>query len=125
MTTPGPEVITLNLPLRTVSLTNAREHWSTKAKRARTERNVAHYAWLLREGRGLYVGEGATITLTRVGPRKLDDDNLASSLKHVRDQVAAELGVDDGSPRLRWLYEQERGVYAVRVRVEIASEAPR
>ena len=36
------------------------------------------------------------VTITRLGPRALDSDNLASSGKHVRDAIATWLGVDDG-----------------------------
>jgi hypothetical protein len=37
-----------------------------------------------------------TSTLTRYGPKVLDDDGLAASLKHFRDGVAMALGIDDG-----------------------------
>ena len=67
------------------------------------------------------------ITLTRIAPRVLDYDNLASGLKAVRDGVADALRVDDGSTRIRWRYTQERGKpreYAVRVEIHCVS-APR
>lgn len=38
--------------------------------------------------------------------RELDDDNLVGGLKHLRDVVARELGVDDGDRRLVWEYGQ-------------------
>lgn len=46
------------------------------------------------------------ITLIRVGKAKLDDDNLASSFKGLRDAVAKSIGVDDANPRLKWIYGQ-------------------
>lgn len=57
------------------------------------------------------------VTLTRIAPSSgLDDDNLASALKSVRDQVAAWLGVDDKLRDIvRYEYEQERGPWAVRI----------
>ena len=58
------------------------------------------------------------VVLTRIAPRDLDTDNLASGLKAVRDGVADALGMDDGSSRIEWRYAQERrkpGEYAVRV----------
>jgi len=61
------------------------------------------------------------ITLTRIAPRALDSDNLASGLKAVRDGVADALGVDDGTSRIEWRYAQERGKpgeYAVRVAIQ-------
>ncbi len=60
------------------------------------------------------------VALTRIAPRDLDTDNLASGLKAVRDGVADALGVDDGSSRIEWRYAQERGrpgEYAVRVEI--------
>jgi len=50
-----------------------------------------------------------TVLMTRIAPRKLDDDNLRGAFKAVRDQVAAWLGVDDADPRVTWAYAQERG----------------
>lgn len=61
---------------------------------------------------------GVIVTLTRVGPRRLDDDNLAGSLKGVRDAIAAALGVDDRDPKVQWVYGQYpagRGHYWVEV----------
>jgi hypothetical protein len=57
--------------------------------------------------------------LTRVAPSNgLDDDNLAGSLKGVRDQVAQWLGVDDKrSDVVRYVYAQYRGPWAVQVSV--------
>ena len=57
------------------------------------------------------------VTIIRLGPRRLDDDNLASSCKYVRDQIAAEIGVDDGSPLYTWRYEQRTGKYSVEVEI--------
>jgi hypothetical protein len=62
-----------------------------------------------------------TVTLTRVAPRQLDaEDNLTAALKAVRDEVAAQLGVDDRDARVTWRYGQERGgarEHAVRIEV--------
>jgi hypothetical protein len=56
------------------------------------------------------------ITLVRVGKRDLDDDNLAGAFKAVRDGVADWLGINDGSKKLVWKYEQTRGDTAITVR---------
>jgi hypothetical protein len=53
-----------------------------------------------------------TVTLTRLGGKRLDDDNLARSMKAVRDVVAEWLGVDDADPRIRWRY-QSRPAYVM------------
>ena len=59
------------------------------------------------------------ITLTRVSPRELDDDNLRPALKSARDGIADWLQVDDRDPRVKWEYAQERGK-PKGVRVEVA-----
>ncbi len=57
------------------------------------------------------------VTITRIGKRRLDDDNLASACKYVRDQIAAEVGVDDGSDQYTWKYEQRTGEYGVEIEI--------
>lgn len=60
-----------------------------------------------------------TVTITRVGPQPMDFDNLVSSIKYVRDQIAEEIGVDDGDPGYQWVYQQELGKkYLVTIRIE-------
>lgn len=56
-----------------------------------------------------------TVTITRVGPRRLDDDNLQGACKYVRDQIAAVVGVDDGNSKYTWIYKQRTGGYRVEV----------
>jgi hypothetical protein len=57
------------------------------------------------------------VTITRVGPRLLDDDNLATACKFVRDQIAAAVGIDDGSALYTWRYAQTNGDYGVDVEI--------
>jgi len=109
----------VTLPLRLVSLTNQREHWAKKAKRAKEHRWLALAA--INRGHELLERGRFMVTFTRVAPRKLDDDNLRECCKHLRDGVADWFGVDDGSPMYEWRYEQEKGKpkeYAVRIRIE-------
>lgn len=49
------------------------------------------------------------VVITRIGPGKLDDDNLAHACKYVRDQIAAQVGVDDGSELYTWECRQQKG----------------
>ncbi|HXB28079.1 MAG TPA: hypothetical protein VNV25_25340 [Gemmatimonadaceae bacterium] len=61
------------------------------------------------------------VTLTRVAPRQLDDDNNQGACKNVRDGIADALGVDDRTPLVIWVYEQRRGKpreYGVEIVVE-------
>lgn len=104
----------IELPIKTVSLTNQREHWRVRARRVQYQR--AAVAALLPRG----VPVPCTVTLTRISPGILDDDNLPASLKSVRDEIASRSGIDDRDPRVKWCYAQERGKrgdYLVRVEV--------
>lgn len=57
------------------------------------------------------------VTLTRIGPKKLDDDNLETAFKYVRDQIAHLVGVDDGSPLYTWGYRQKIGDYNIDIEI--------
>ncbi len=110
-------MITFAIPIRTHSKLNQRIHWGARAKQAKAERTATWaaalpFAWDLRWG-----ANPAVVTLTRVSPRELDDDNLRGALKAVRDEVARLLGVDDRDARVQWRYGQEKGKPAVRVEV--------
>lgn len=113
-------VIAVSLPLRTRSTLNVRENWRKRAKRAQEERAVVRMR--LAVVRQWPPPLPVTVTLTRVGPRALDGDNLQGAMKGVRDGVADALGLDDGSEDVQWLYIQERGgKHEVRVKVESKS----
>ena len=55
-----------------------------------------------------------------VNNHRSDNDNSITALKPMRDAVAAELGVDDADPSVRWQYAQAetRGAEGVLVMVE-------
>lgn len=102
----------VTLPLRIVSVANQREHWATKARRTARHRHAAIAVPVL--------PLPVVVTLTRIAPRKLDDDNLRTAFKALRDGVADRLGVADNDPRVRFEYDQERGKpkeFAARVMV--------
>lgn len=111
-------VKTVWLPLRTVSEMNVRTHWATRAKRMKTARRTA--AALCPTA-----SLPCVVTMTRHSAGTLDDDNLRSALKAVRDGIADRLGVDDASPAVQWRYEQaacKRGTYGVSVEIEEKGE---
>jgi len=118
-------------PLRTRTGLNVREHWAARAKRVKRERTAGHFAArsaLANTDPWWTDGRRYVVTLTRIGPRTCDDDNLLGACKGFRDGVADALQVDDGDTRkVRWLYQQERGPWGVRVRIETESvpEVPR
>lgn len=115
-------LISVTLPIRTVSEANVKEHWGRTARRVSRQRRDMFMG--LYNYRDRLRGQWAwTVTLTRIAPRFLDEhDNLPRSMKACVDEVAKALGVDDKSKRVHWAYSQEKGKpkeYAVRVRVEI------
>lgn len=89
------------LPMHLPSVANLREHWAKRARRAKQHRMAA-----------LAVPRAplpCTVRLTRVAPRALDDDNLRSAFKALRDGIADRLGVKDNDPRVEWQYAQDTG----------------
>lgn len=109
----------VTVPIRTVSEANARDGWRKKSRRAQEQK------FLVRAHVGVeFARRNAPpydVTLVRIGPKKLDKDNLANSFKWVQDAVAAVLGVDDGEEdKVQWHYRQEPGgkKYAVRIEIE-------
>ncbi len=99
-------MIKVLLPIKVVSVANLREHWSKKAARAKIHRSTAK---LMLTQWGLHPELPVTVTLTRIGAKTLDDDNLRSAAKAARDGVADWLGLDDADPRVTWAYAQQIG----------------
>jgi hypothetical protein len=123
--------IRIRVPIRTVSEANQREHWAVKARRVVAQRQAVAWAWLSAR---LAVAVPCIVTMTRIAPRELDDDNLRGALKAVRDEVALLLGLpaarprkgqrwliaDDRDPRVEWHYGRHRGApgeYAVVIEI--------
>lgn len=110
-------MFTLWIPIRTVSITNVREHWAVRHRRAKAQREAVRLIWqtVVKKRR---VELPCVVILTRIAPGLLDSDNLPASMKSVRDEIADLLGVDDRDPCVAWHYRQERskrGQYTVRV----------
>jgi hypothetical protein len=117
--------VIITVPIKLVSLANARMHWRKRAALAKEQRRSTRL--VLRPDRVYGVDIPCVVTITRIAPRQLDDDNLAISGKHVRDEIAAWLGADDkpGSG-IEWRYGQrkgEPGEYACEIRIEPTKEA--
>lgn len=101
--------ICLTIPLLTVSESNVRQHWAKRATRMRAHRQLTHMRLRVALiGAGITSVFAVSVTLTRVSPRELDDDNLRGALKGVRDGVADAFGVDDRDARITWQYAQAR-----------------
>lgn len=104
----------ITLPIVTVSVLNVREHWAKRAKRSKEHRGLAAMMTRLLT---LDVLPGV-VTMIRVSPRALDDDNLRGALKACRDGVADALGIDDRDSRVKWEYKQEKGAASVRIELD-------
>lgn len=100
------------VPIRTAP-GNPREHFAVRAKRVRKEREAV--AWCV--GPTQRPSVPCTVLLTRIAPSSgLDDDNLARSLKGVRDEIAKWLGVNDRERNVvRYRYAQKRGEWGVTI----------
>lgn len=111
------------IPIRIVSESNLREHWSTKNKRH--NKHALAIRFMIRQVTS-EIPLPCSIMMTRVAPRFLDDDNLRGALKHARDTIADILipglakGRADGDPRLKFEYGQEKGKprqYALKIEI--------
>lgn len=120
----------ISLPIRIISGDNNHKSWRAKAERNKALRKAGFLsvpsAW-----RNVFtagVAGGITVTLTRVAPRKLDDDGNASGMKSVRDGIADGLGLkSDNDSRVTWKYDQRRGAvreYAVEVSITPRKSCP-
>ncbi len=121
---PRPRGLCLQFALHTVSEANARDHHHVKARRVQVQRQTT-WAQLAASERNPDCYQRPRVVLTRVAARLLDDDNLRSALKAVRDAVAGWLGLDDG-PRspITWSYRQETTkspLWSVRIEIEEVS----
>lgn len=105
----------IRLPIRLWSVANLREHWAKRAKRAREHRALA--CFMVRSHVATHPLP-VTVHLTRIAPKALDDDNLQSAFKAIRDGVADAYGIDDRDPRISFRYAQRKGKpkdYAVEI----------
>lgn len=100
-----------------------REHWRVKNRRKQDQQEavaIAMYGAL----RGRRLQLPCVVKLTRIGPKKMDSDNLAGALKGCQDQIARQLGVDDGDEsKVRFYhYQMPIGSRDYSIKVEIASQ---
>ena len=105
----------VSIPIRTSRGLNSREHWAERSTRVRSERDAVGWCLACRPKPAL----PCAVLLTRIAPSGgLDDDNLAGSLKAVRDAFAEWIGVDDRRTDLvRYQYAQRRGPWGVEIEV--------
>ena len=117
--------MSIMLPMKTVNESNRRDHWGTSARRHAHQRQIVKMSLgarcrPIRDAMMQDRSKRLAILLTRYSRSKLDTDGVVSAMKHVRDEVAACLGVDDGEERVTWEYAQARvpSGYAIRIAIE-------
>ena len=113
----------ITIPIRIHSEANLHQHWTKNHARHRKQRGAI----------SLFLGPHkdsiklpCIITMIRIGPRFIDDDNLVYSMKSCRDYIAdllipgLAMGRADADPRLKFEYGQEKGnvrEYALRIEI--------
>jgi len=112
-------VICVMVPIRIVSEANGSHgHWAARARRTKAQRESVRWSLARHTPPPLPV----RVTLTRIAPRAMDaHDNLPIGCKHVADQVAQWLGVQDNNAGITWAYGQRKGKpgeYAAEIAIE-------
>lgn len=125
-----PGVVEIRIPLRTQSQAHGvSSHWRVQSGRRKREHGVT-WAFL---GQHRPPALPCVVTLVRLAPCELDSDNLSTSFKAIRDEVAKWLGLptntrghaEDRDPRVHWTYMQGKDKpreYAVIVRAETSTQ---
>lgn len=107
--------------LKLPSLLNTRMHWTKMVQLKKEQRKATLYAitgnMTLPKWYRFPIHPPLIVVIMRMGPRKLDDDNLQGACKYVRDQIADIVGVDDGSDLYTWEYTQHIGPYGVLISI--------
>ena len=115
-----PKLISLTLPIRTVSEANSQEHWTKKHRRHKKQKNNLFFAYLEIKQ---FVKYPCTLTFIRYAPKMLDKhDNLPMSMKWLCDAICAEItgehrpGLADNFEGLTIKYDQVKSKqYAVKI----------
>jgi hypothetical protein len=113
------------IPIKIVSEANVMEHWRIKSKRKQQQKFQIQMELLNHK-----INPPCKVILTRIAPRKLDDeDNLRTALKASKDFVADMLipglapGRADGKSEIAWEFKQEKGkVREYSLKIELIQE---
>lgn len=123
---PAKPAIVFVVPRETKASVNQREHRMERASRTQSERNDTH--WLMRAHKVPADRKLVRARLVRYHTHlPLDDDNLASALKAIRDEIADYFGIDDSARSgVEWPRDQEKvgreSLLNGHVRVELTLE---
>jgi hypothetical protein len=117
-------MLSVTVPIQTVSEMNRRDHWAKRHRRARDQKDLVTLMLRTAKFDRKRLVAPFVVKMTRLAPGAIkDSDNLAAATKAARDAIAAFLGVDDadllGTGQVRWIVAQERGkAYGLRIEIE-------
>lgn len=107
----------LEFPYRLKHCANANMNWRARAGHAARVRKMI--AWRLLSLGKRRPNIPCLVTLTRGAPREYDPDNIIHAFKHVVDEIADWIGIDDRhTDKVRYVCKQHRtraGIYFVRI----------
>jgi hypothetical protein len=109
--------LTFIIPVRLLTGGNIPYRRFATGRRAKVERDAARLVTRNEVRYGVRLP--LKITLTRLAPHPVDEDNLGNRLKHVQDGVADGIGLPNDRDGLHWVYAQETApAESVRVSIE-------
>lgn len=114
--------VRLDVPITTVSEGNNTDHWTKKRKRRILISSLIKIYW---KNSKTSVKIPCIVKMTRISPRRLDDDNLRAALKSARDTIANLIipgkapGQADNDSRIEWQYDQKKEQAKQMIRIEI------
>lgn len=100
----------ISVPMKVISEANSRDFWAKSHMRKKAQKGVIG---LLLPSYGIEKRFPVEITMIRKGKKLLDDDNLQSAFKYIRDAIADYFipnlrpGMADSRPGFTWKYDQE------------------
>lgn len=111
--------LAVEFPCHTVGESNSRGFWSG-VNRKKKQDKALEGALMEAMGFSPLPARGPwCVRFTRLSPKLLDDDNLGSAFKRLRDQMSKVLGVDDRDPLVAFCVAQEKRKGEPAVRVEV------
>lgn len=116
------KIADLNIPIRTYSEANIACHWTVRKKRTDQQKFWVNLYWNQLDPT---ISLPCVVKLTRIAPRSLDDDNLRSAFKIVRDCVSDRIkpGLAPGradAKDITFEYDQKKGKpkeYAIKIEI--------
>ena len=123
--------LVIHVPVKLVSSANLREHYRVRAARVKEERMMVAEAFSDEKAQQFASawhganGVQFTIHMIRVAPRPIKDtfENLPIAFKGIKDEIAKQLGIDDGDEAAaQWSCGQSKGAYGLDISIIAGSK---